>query len=326
MHSEQTNSDPFQHAASQRPRVVIPGGSGFLGRSLSRHLIEHGCDVIILSRTPGRDEPHLTWRAWDNRTVSAWKDDLDGAAAVVNLVGRSVDCRKTPAQRAEILNSRLDSVRVLGEAMRAIDRPPPVWIQSGSAHIHGDPIPENTLIEDGSPIGTGFAPEVCTQWEVAYHDAKLPEQRGVILRTSFVLGPHGGAMDRLIRLTKLGLGGRIGSGRQYISWIHVHDMDRLIHACIEDESYEGTYIVTAPDPVTNARFMQLMRTVWNRPWSPPAPAFAVKIGARWLLNTDPELALLGRRCMPTRLLQETDFEFAFPDLEPALRDIKAHRP
>ena len=306
--------------------VVIPGGSGFLGRALADALVARGDRVTILSRTPRRpDDLHadIDWRVWDAATLGDWAESLDGASAVVNLVGRSVDCRKTAEHKRVILASRIDSCRVLGEAMRAVANPPGVWVQSATAHIIGDPVPLDTICDESTPPGPQheMAPRVGVEWEKAFAEAKLAQQRGVVLRISFVLGPQGGALDRLRTLTRLGLGGAVGSGRQWISWIHQDDLNRLIIAAIDDTAYEGVYMVTAPEPVTNREFMRAMRAAYRRPWSPPAPAIGVRLACRFLLNTDPELALLGRRCVPTRLGAEHQFEFHHPTIERALEDL-----
>lgn len=311
-----------------RPHVVIAGGSGFLGRGLAQALVAHGYTATILSRSPEptwKPPPHVRWRQWDAQTVGDWAACLDGAAALVNLVGRSVDCRKTPQNQRVILASRVASCRALGEAMRSRAQPPPVWVQSATAHIVGDPQPEDTICDESTPPGPleEMAPRVGVAWEQAFGEAKLPEQRGVVLRISFVLGAGGGAMARLSRLTRLGLGGTVGSGKQWISWLHQDDLNRLIRTAIEDERYAGVYMTTAPEPVTNRAFMRAMRRAYRRPWSPPAPAFAIRLACRFALDTDPELALLGRRCVPTRLLEEHGFTFRYPTIDEALRDLVA---
>jgi NAD dependent epimerase/dehydratase family enzyme len=192
-------------------RFVIAGGSGFLGISLANYLVGCGASVVLLSRST----PKVTgaWKhvAWDARSLGEWKLELDGAAGLVNLAGRSVDCIKTPDHQDEILRSRVEATRVLGEAMRSIDSPPPVWVQMSTAHIYGDP-PEVVCDED-SPLGVGFAPFVGRAWEEAFHAGALSSQRKVILRTSFVIGRDCGAgcgaMARLRPLVRLGLGGTI---------------------------------------------------------------------------------------------------------------------
>lgn len=313
-------------STSTAPRIVIAGGSGFLGRGFAEALTRRGDSVTILTRAatpqPGFP-PGVRWLQWDAKTLGDWAACLDGAAAVINLVGRSVDCRKTPENKRIILESRVDSCRALGQAMRAVDHPPPVWVQSATAHIIGDPVPPDALCDDSTPPGpmNEMAPSVGVAWEKAFNDAKLPQQRGVILRISFVLGPAGGALDRLRLVTRLFLGGTVGSGNQWISWIHQDDLTRLILAAIEDPAYTGTYMVTAPHPVTNRDFMRAMRRAYRRPWSPPAPAIAIRLACRCFLNTDPDLALLGRRCVPTRLLGERRFEFQRPSLDAALQNL-----
>jgi len=303
--------------------IVIPGGSGFLGQSLTAHLRKHGHRVTILGRSAHPDREGVTYRQWDNRTVGDWADCLDGADAIVNTVGRSVDCRKTLKNKREILESRVNSCRVLGEALQQMDQPPPVWVQFATAHIVGDPVPLDTVCDESAPPGTGMAPDVGQAWEQAFEEARRPEQRGVTLRISFVLGRRGGALDRLRAVTRLGLGGTIGHGNQWVSWIHEHDLNRLILAAIEDEQYRGVYMTTAPHPVTNRDFMRELRHAYQRPWSPPAPTLGVRLASRFVLDTDPELALLGRRCVPRRLMDETGFEFVFPRIDQAMADLAA---
>lgn len=300
-------------------RIVLAGGSGFLGAGLAPELFARGHEVVVLTRgraAPGGDA-RIRYVEWDARTPGEWASELDGAAAVVNLVGRSVDCRKTPANKKVILASRVDSVRALAAACARCDRPPPVWVQSGTAHIYGDTGDE--ILDDGSPIGQGFAPEVGTAWERALDEAHVPGCRKVVLRISFVLGRNGGALKTLARLTRWGLGGRAGTGRQYISWIHQADVNAVILRALSHPEMTGPYVTTAPEPVTNEEFMRQLRTALHRPWSPPVPEPVVRLGA-WLMRTDPELALLGRRCVPTRLLNE-GFVFQFPRLGGALQDL-----
>jgi len=237
----------------------------------------------------------------------------------VNLVGRTVDCRKTAANKAEILRSRVDSVAVLGAAVRECARPPAVWVQAGTAHIYGDT--EDEILDESSRIGTGFAPEVGVAWEAALREHAPASVRTVVLRISFVMGRNGGALRTLSRLARLGLGGSTGTGRQYISWIHEADLYRIIGRAMADETMRGAYVVTAPNPVSNRDFMRMLRHAVHRPWSPRVPAPIVRLGSI-VLRTDPELALLGRRCVPTRLLGE-GFVFDYPELDLALADLLA---
>lgn len=297
--------------------MVVAGGSGFLGRSLIPSLLDRFEDVVVLTRGPARVDSRVRHLNWDARTVGTWAGEVNGAAAVINLVGRTVDCRKTPANRKVILESRVDSVRALAEAVRRAASPPAAWVQSATAHIFGDTGDE--LLDESAPIGTGFAPTVGVAWEKAFDEPDLPRTRRVTLRISFVLGRGGGALRTLARLARLGLGGATGAGRQWMSWIHEADLNRIILRAIDDPSMKGVYVVTAPGAVRNAEFMRLLRRAVRRPWSPPVPEPVVRVGA-WLMRTDPELALLGRRCVPTRLLKE-GFRFDFPELGPALDEL-----
>ena len=306
------------------PRVVIAGGSGFLGVSLAHHLSERGSQVTILSRNLPRVSGPWRHVTWDARTLGGWAGEIDGATGLVNLVGRTVDCVKTPSNRDEILRSRVESTRVLGEAMRSASSPPPVWVQMSTAHIYGDP-PKVICTED-SPFGMGLAPFVGRAWEEEFERAALPSQRRVVLRTSFVVGRDrgvgGGALARLRGLARLGLGGRVGKGTQGMSWIHEIDMNRLFERGLVDESMTGVYIATSPNPVSQVEFMRTLRRAIGMPIGLPAPAWAVRLAAPLLLRTDPELALYGRY-VKSRRLGDEGFEFSFPTLEAALDDLTA---
>jgi uncharacterized protein (TIGR01777 family) len=306
----------------QNNRIVIAGGSGFLGTSLTHHLVAGGYTVTSLSRKPPPGADGASHIAWDSRTLGDWSAGLDGAAALVNLVGRSVDCIKTPDHRDEILRSRVESTLALGKAMRAIENPPPVWVQMSTAHIVGDP--PDVVCDEDSPPGFGLAPFVAQAWEAAYQESLLPSQRPVILRTSFVVGRDrgagGGALARLSLLTKLGLGGRVGSGKQGFSWIHETDLNRLFQRAIEDRAMQGVYIASSPNPVPQWKFMAELRQALGIPIGLPAFEWMVRIGAPLLLQTDPELALYGRYVVSKRLAAER-FEFHYPELAPALKDL-----
>jgi hypothetical protein len=307
-------------SSSTRPgRVVIAGGSGFLGQNLARHLSDRGREVVVLSRTPSRE--HGPWRhvRWDARTIGdKWAAEVDGAAGLVNLTGRSVDCIKTPDHCDEILRSRVEATRVLGEALRRAAAPPAAWVQMSTAHIHGDP-PE-TVCDESSALGFGLAPEVGRAWEQAFQEATLESIRPVVLRTSFVLGRTGGALQRLATLARWGLGGKVGHGRQGMSWIHERDMNRLFERGLFDDSMRGMYIATAPQPVSNAQFMRELRRALRQPIGLPTTAWMVRLGAPLIMRTDPELALYGRYCVSRRLAEE-GFQFEFADLRAALAHL-----
>jgi uncharacterized protein len=297
-------------------RVVLPGGSGFLGQSLARDLAAEGFEPVTLTRSP-KEGQAAREVAWDGKTVGPWAAEIDGAVAVVNFTGRSVNCRYTEANKREIVGSRVDSVKVLGEAVRKAKAPPGVFVQAGSLAIFGDS--GDAVMDEGSPLGEGFSPEVCKIWEKTFAEAAMPTTRKVYLRIGFALGPGGGALEPLVNITKGFLGGSVGSGQQFISWIHLDDLNRMFLRAIEHDDMEGIYNATGPTPLRNAEFMKTLRGVLGRPWSPPTPSFAVRIGAMFM-STEAELALTGRRGVPKRLLDE-GFAFQHTDLREALGSI-----
>jgi uncharacterized protein (TIGR01777 family) len=312
------NVEPIPGPSRQ---IVVAGGSGFLGRSLASALVEASYRVTILTRSPKTSSGAIRELKWDGKSLGDWANCLEGATAVVNLTGRSVNCRYTPENRGEIVESRVDSVRTLGEAIRRCKQPPKVLVQASSLAIYGDA--GDRWCDEAAPAGRGFPAETCFVWEKALRDSSMPGLRKVVLRIGFVLRRDGGALKTLINLTRWGLGGRVGNGRQYISWIHHRDMNRMFLAAIEDSSMEGIYNATGPNPVTNAGFMRELRAALHRPWSPPTPAWATHIGAA-LMGTEACLALTGRRCLPKRF-QQRGFKFEFTDLAPALRDVTTER-
>jgi uncharacterized protein (TIGR01777 family) len=312
--------------ALQNAPIVIAGGSGFIGISLARHLQTLGAEVTILSRSPPKAKGDWKHVAWDARTLGDWTSALEGAAGLVNLVGRTVDCVKTPAHCDEILRSRVESTRVLGQAMKTLQSPPPVWVQMSTAHIYGDP-PTVTCTED-SPYGTGLAPTVGKAWEEAFQAGLLPTQRGVIVRTSFVLGRDqgagAGALSRLKLLARLGLSGRIASGTQGISWIHEHDLNRIFERALIDNTMRGAYIASSPNPVPQHEFARALRRAMRIPIGLPAFEWMVRLGAPLFMRTDPDLALYGRYVIPKRLLDE-GFTFEFAELTSAVADLFSRR-
>ncbi|MEM9646004.1 MAG: DUF1731 domain-containing protein, partial [Planctomycetota bacterium] len=227
-----------------------------------------------------------------------------------------------PNHQDEILRSRVESTRVLGLAMREAAAPPPVWVQMSTAHLYGDP--PSVVCTEESAEGIGLAPTVAKAWEAAFREGKLPDQRGVVMRTSFVIGRErgggGGALETLGRITKLGLGGQVGNGTQGMSWIHEDDFNRTFARAIADESMSGAYILSSPNPQSQASFMRTLRRVIGIPIGLPAAEWMVRIGATWILRTDPDLVLYGRYVMPKRLTDE-GFEFHYEDLEAALTNL-----
>ncbi|MCB0429438.1 MAG: TIGR01777 family protein [Flavobacteriales bacterium] len=299
-------------------QIVIAGGSGFIGNALVSHFLQQGDHVIVLSRGRGPERKNLTWCRWDGRTVGDWSFYLEQADALINLCGRSVDCRYSAKNRKEILESRLFSTRVLGKAVAACKRPPGVWLQMASATIYRH-AEDRPMDEVTGEIGSGFSVDVCQAWEREFNQLNLPETRKVLMRTSLVLGQKGGALTPLHHLVRFGLGGKQGSGRQMFSWIHIHDLVRAVEFLLQREQLAGPFNVTAPEPLPNREIMRALRTVNRRPFGISLPVWALEVGA-FFIRTETELILKSRWVVPKRLT-DAGFRFAFPDLKTALSDI-----
>lgn len=315
-------------------KIVIPGGSGEVGAVLARAFHASGEEVVVLSRRP---RP-AAWRVvgWDGASAGDWVAELDGAAVVINLAGRSVNCRYTPANRREIMESRLQSTRALGAAMARSARPPRVWLQASTATIyaHRYDAPNDEVTgrlgghEPGAPDAWNFSIDVATSWERACDEAATPHTRKIKMRSAIVMIPHrGGAFDILLSLVRHGLGGAAGDGRQYVSWIHARDFTRAVRWLIDQPHIDGAVNLAAPEPVPNAAFMRALREAWGIRAGLPSPAWLLEIGVR-LLRTETELVLKSRRVVPARLLAD-GFTFDFPSWPAAARDLcaawRAHR-
>lgn len=305
-------------------KIVIPGGSGHLGTALTRSLREAGHRVVILSRnveSPGR--------LWDGRTLGDWVNELDGAGAVINLAGRSVDCRYGARHRDEIRRSRVDSTRVIGEAIASVARPPAVWLQASTAtiysHRYDAPNDEHGGIIGGTepdiPDEWRFSVDVARAWEKALDDAPTPHTRKIKLRTAMVMSSaRGGAFHAFLRHIRLGFG-RFGDGRQFLSWIHERDFVRAIEWLIAHDLVDGAVNIASPEPLPNAEFMRVLAEEWGAARLMPANQWMVEVGA-WLARTEPELVLKSRRVVPKRLLEQ-GFTFEFPGWNDAARDLCA---
>lgn len=298
-------------------RIILAGGSGFVGQALAPVLLANGYHVVVLGRGAAHREGGLEYLQWDGRTLGAWASALDGAEAIVTLTGKNINCRHNAENRREIIRSRVDSVQVLGEAIRHCAKPPKVFVQTSGIGYYGD-TGDRVTDETASP-GNDFTSVVCRQWEGAFDALHLPATRKVVLRLGVVLGRGGGALPILEKLTRWFLGGAVGSGRQFISWIHRAEVVQMFVAAIEQPELTRAFNATAPEPVTNAKFMRELRRVIHRPCTPPVPAPLARAGA-WLMGTEGELALLSSRCVPRRF-SEHGFHFQFPTLRDALADL-----
>lgn len=300
-----------------RRKIVLAGGTGFLGQSLARHLQKQEHEVVILTRSAASDHAGLRYVHWDGRTLGPWLEEIEGADAVVNFTGKSVNCIYTLANKQEIISSRLDSVRVIDEALAAVNKPPTVVVQAGSLAIFGN---TTELRDEQGEHGSGFSVRVCQLWEQEFFRREIEGVRKVMLRIGFALGPDGGALEPLVKLARRGLGGTIGSGKQMISWLHLDDLNAMFDYVLNHEHAAGIYNATGQQAVSNREFMQTLRHVLNKGWSPDTPSLFVRIGAYLIMRADPELALSGRNCVPKRFMDE-GFQFQYRNLEQALRQI-----
>jgi hypothetical protein len=307
-------------------KIVLPGGSGQVGTVLAQAFHDDGHEVVVLSRKP-RQAP---WRVavWDGVSLGAWTRELEGAEAVVNLAGRSVDCRYGRRNRRRILESRVLSTRAVGAAVAAAAKPPRVWLQASTATIYAHRYDaangESSGIlggaEPGAPETWRFSIDVATAWERAAKEATLRRTRQVLMRSAILMAPSpGGAFGILLRLVRWGLGGPQGDGRQFVSWIHDRDLVRAVRWLLAHEELSGPVNLAAPHPLPNAEFMGALRAAWGTRLGLPAREWMLALGAV-ALRTETELVLKSRRVVPEHLLV-SGFTFDFPSWEEAAVDL-----
>jgi len=307
-------------------KLILPGGTGQVGTILARAFHEAGHEVVVLTRNP-IPAPWRTAR-WDAQTLGAWATELDGADVVINLAGRSVNCRYTAANRRAILDSRIQSTRAVAAAIAGAPRPPGLWLQMSTAtiyaHRYDAPNDEATGLiggaEPDAPDTWRFSIDVARAWESAVPEQATPQTRKVLLRTAMVMSPdRGGIFDTLLRLVRFGLGGSAAGGRQFVSWIHHADFVRAVLWLITHQDLEGPVNLAAPHPLPNKDFMRALRVAWGAPLGLPATAWMLQLGAA-VIRTETELVLKSRRVVPGRLL-DSNFTFAFPEWPSAAREL-----
>lgn len=313
-------------------KVVIPGGTGQVGGILRRALAASGHEVVVLSRSPQQLEGGVRHVVWDGRTVGEWAREVDGADAVVNLAGRTVSCRYTEKNLRQMMDSRVDSTRAVGRALEAAAAPPRVWLQMSTATIYADrrdgANDEATGVigghERGVPDYWEYSVRIARAWEAAQQEADLPHTRRVALRAAMVMSPdRGGVFDVMSWMARLGVGGPVAGGGQYVSWIHDADFVRAVLLLLERDDLSGPVNLAAPGPVTQRELMRGLRRAWGGRPGLPATAWMAELGAL-ALRTDTELLLKSRRVVPGRLL-DAGFEFEHPTWDEAARDLAGRR-
>ena len=296
-------------------KLIIAGANGFMARYITRHFLALGWEVVGLARREEGLDKGCRYVHWDGESLQAWAAEVDGADALINLVGRSVNCRYTTKNKAEMMNSRVESTKLLAEVVRQCAQPPEVWLNSSTATIyrHAEDRPQG----DEGEIGRGFSVEIAKAWERAFFEADTPAGvRKVALRTAMVMADEKGTVfDYLLSLAKCGLGGKVGSGQQMVSWIHAEDLCRSIEWLVNHPEIDGTVNLTAPDPLTNAELMRHFREAAGMPLGLPATRWMAEVGA-FVLSTEAELVLKSRWVVPTRL-QSHGFVFKHPEFNPA---------
>ncbi len=296
-------------------RIVIAGGSGYIGRVLAAHYSKLAKEVVILTRGKGGVNGNINFVHWDGRTIGSWTDSLIGCDVLINLTGKSVDCRYNEKNKAEIFASRLNATRVLGEALRVMAVPPKVWFNAASATIyrHAEDRPQDEY--DGE-IGEGFSVEVCKQWEHAFFEQRIPGVRMIALRIGIVLGRHGGVAKYYLNLARFGMGGIQGDGQQRFSWIHEEDLTASMDFLLQRKDIDGIFNLTSPNPIINGELMRTTREVVGVPFGLPATRWMLQIGT-WLLQTEVELILKSRWVLPTRLIH-AGYQFKVPFIKGAV--------
>jgi uncharacterized protein len=309
-------------------KIVIPGGAGQVGQILARHFHAQGHAVTVFSRSP-RPAP---WRVllWDGLTPGAWIEDLERSDVCINLAGRSVNCRYTPANRQSIRQSRVRTTRLLNRVIASLNHPPRLWLNASTATIyrHAFDRPMNETdgelggSEAGAPDTWNFSIDVAKSWEEAFFATPTPRTRKVAMRSAITLSPdRGGVFDALLGLVRHGLGGRQGNGKQFVSWIHEADFARAVDLLIACEEFDGVVNLASPNPLPNCDFMRTLREAWGTRFGLPSPGLILEIGA-WLMRTESELVLKSRRVVPGRLV-DARFQFLFPEWPAAARDLIA---
>ena len=306
-----------------KTKIILAGGSGFLGRALAKRFLRKNYEVIVLTRSPRQRQDGAKEIFWDAKTVGDWATALDGAEAVINLTGKSVDCRYHAKNRRAIISSRVESTRAIGQAIGRCLAPPKTWLNASSAtyykHSFDRPNDESGGIGATPEARDAFSIEVIRQWERALDEAEAPKTRRVALRATLVLGAEAGVFPVLRRLAQVGLGGKMGSGRQMVSWIHEEDFCRAIEWILAKENLTGPVNLAAPNPLSNREMMRAICQRVGRPFGLPATEWMLEIGA-FFLRTQTELILKSRFVVPGKLLA-SGFQFQFPQLSGALQNL-----
>ncbi|WP_158974326.1 TIGR01777 family oxidoreductase [Cellulophaga sp. L1A9] len=299
-------------------KLIIAGGSGFLGKAIAAYFTSKFTDIVILTRGATETKNGFRYVTWDGKTLGTWQEELTSCDVLINMVGRSVDCRYTPENKKLIMDSRVDATKILGEVISKSKHAPKVWINASTATIYRHALNQQ-MTEATGEIGTGFSVAVAKAWEEVFYASTTPNTRKVALRTSIVLANNGGALVPILKLAKMGFGGKQGDGNQQFSWIHINDFLESINFIMENTRLQGPINSAAPEPITNSFLMKTIRKELKIPFGIPLPKFLLEFGAR-LIKTETELILKSRNVIPTKLTN-AGFTFQFSTIQSALKDL-----
>ncbi len=299
-------------------KLIIAAGTGFLGQVLVNHFKDKFEEIVILTRGKSEIKDNVRYVKWNAKTFSGWEKELENTDVLLNLAGKSVDCRYTEENKKEILDSRLESTRILNLAILQCQNPPKHWLNSSTSTIYRHSL-DKQMDEENGEIGNDFSMNVAKSWEKVFFETTTPKTLKTALRTSIVLGKNGGAYLPLKNLVKVGFGGKQGKGNQFISWIHEKDFARAVAFILERE-LTGVINIVSPEPVRNASFMKTLRKSLGIPTGIPISERLLKFGAG-VIGTETELVLKSRNVIPKRLL-ENGFKFEFGVLEKALEELR----
>ncbi|WP_431123205.1 TIGR01777 family oxidoreductase [Flagellimonas flava] len=299
-------------------KIILAGGSGFLGSILQEYFKDKCQQIIVLSRKSYVEKDNIRFMEWDGISLGTWAVELENADAVINLSGRSVDCRYTQKNREAIFSSRLLSTKAIGTAIHQCVSPPKVWLNSSTATIYRHSL-DKQMDEFEGEIGSGFSVNVAQAWERSLFSFRTPNTRKVAMRTSIVFGKRGGAFIPILNLAKVGFGGKQGIGNQFVSWIHETDFARSVQYLLNNPELSNSVNLVSPIPVTNKLLMQTIRQKLGIPLGVPLGKLPLEIGAR-IIKTETELILKSRNVIPKKL-QIAGFEFQYPNIESCLTDL-----
>jgi uncharacterized protein len=298
-------------------KLIIAAGTGFLGQVLVNHFQDNYDEIVILTRGKSKISNKIKYVNWDAKSFSGWENELEGAAVLINLAGKSVDCRYTVSNKKEVFDSRINSTKILNQAVLHCKNPPKHWLNSSTSTIYRFSL-DKEMDEISGEIGSDFSMNIAKSWEKTFFETETPATLKTVLRTSIVLGKNGGAFAPIKTLAKIGFGGKQGNGNQYISWIHEVDFARAVAFAINNE-ISGIINIVSPKPIENQLFMKKLRAEIGIPFGVPIHKFLLEIGA-FFIRTETELVLKSRNVIPKKLTDH-GFSFAYDSLEKAFKNL-----